>query len=154
MQWTGWCQRFLLHWRTPQLSDLWNMRRGLRQWACAIRFIVDHGETDYTGKHRKDTEMQTLAENDPCTHMQGPSLIYTAKTLQPHFSVAPVWPRKATQHVFLKVHWVASSLATLASLSFQKQFGYIPSWHFYHNHATKELLQRQMCKIKETTNPT
>ena len=29
---------------------------------------------------------------------------------------------------------------------------WLHSWRFYHNHATKELLQEQMCKIKETTN--
>ena len=27
---------------------------------------------------------------------------------------------------------------------------WLHSWHFYHNHATKALLQEQMCRIKET----
>ena len=27
---------------------------------------------------------------------------------------------------------------------------WLHSWHFYHNHATKVLLQKQMCRIKET----
>ena len=31
---------------------------------------------------------------------------------------------------------------------------WLHSWHFYHSHATKALLQGQMCKIKETpTSP-
>ena len=31
---------------------------------------------------------------------------------------------------------------------------WVHSWHFYHNHATKELLQGQMSKIRETPNLT
>ena len=44
---------------------------------------------------------------------------------------------------FVKLGFLAESLQN-----------WLHSWHFYHNHATKELLQGQMCRIKETTNPT
>ena len=53
---------------------------------------------------------------------------------QPHFlavSVASMWPKlNANKQVFLKVHWGASSLVTLASPFFHTEylFGYIPAF--------------------------
>ena len=58
-------------------------------------------------------------------------------------STTSVWPRDATKQVF---HWGASCWVPFS----ENLFGYIPGISTTTMHATKELLQGQMSKIKET----
>ena len=88
--------------------------------------------------------------------------LYTAKTLGllqtsilGHLSCIRV-TKECYQIGFLEGSWEAFSISYTSSFLFFffRRPIWLHSWQYYHNHATKELLQGQMCKIKETSNIT
>ena len=97
--------------------------------------------------NNKTTENQNIHSNEPlpCKNKTWVASITFLGCLS-YISVT----KKCYQVGFLEVGWRGFSSVTLASLLFREPI-WLHSWHFYHNHPIKELLQKEMFK---TTNLT